>query len=127
MRAIVSAVAVPGRTSVAFADIHAVFVGRGAGAVGIGSSGGPQRAERAATSALSCPFLRDLDVSGASGVFVQVAARSPGLGEIERVARTVWRAIGDDAAMLIADAAEPDLGGTMRVTVVAAGAAGRQS
>jgi cell division protein FtsZ len=124
-RAVVRAVAVPGRVCVGFADIHAVFLDRGVGAVGIGSSQGPHRAERAATSALSCPLLRDLDLSGAGGVFVQVAAGRPAPDEIERVGRTVSRAIGDNAAMIVGDAAEAHLGNGMRVTLVAAGATGR--
>jgi cell division protein FtsZ len=126
-RAIVEGVMVQGRTCLGFADIHAIFQNRGSGAVGIGAATGLHRAERAAENARSCPFLRDLDLTGAAGVFAQVAAGTLGTGEIERVARTLWRAIGDDVAMIVGDAADQHLGDTLRVTLVAAGAAGRQS
>lgn len=126
-RAIVEAVTVQGRTCLGFADMHATFQNRGSGAVGIGAATGPQRAERAVEDALSSPFLRDFDLPAAAGVFAQVAAMAPSRGEIERVASALWRAIGDDAAMIVGDVADQDLGGTLRVTLLAASAAGRQS
>jgi cell division protein FtsZ len=121
VRAITGAATVPGTTCVGFADIHAVFAGRGLGVVGLGVGAGPNRAERAATDALSSPLLRDLDVGRARGVFAEVAAANPGSDEIERVTATLGRAVGDEVAMIVGDAARPELDGTMRVTVVAVG------
>jgi cell division protein FtsZ len=121
VRAIVSAVRVPGRICVGFSDIRAVFLNCGVGAVGLGLSDGPHRAERSATSALTSPFLRDLDLAGVGGVFVHVAARKPDLVEIDRAATTVWRAFKDGTPIIVGDAADPHLGDTMRITLVAAG------
>lgn len=121
VRAIVSAVTVPGRICVGFSDIHAVFVDRGVGAVGLGASDGPHRAEQSATSALASPFLRDFDLARVGGVFVHVAAREPDLLEIERAARTVWRAIGNETAIIVGDATDASLGDTMRVTLIGTG------
>jgi cell division protein FtsZ len=118
-RAIAGVVASPGKTCVGFVDIHAVFHDRGPGAVGLGVSAGPHRAERAAADALSCPFLQDLDVTRPGGVFAEVAAADPRPDEIERVTESLGRAVGDGVAMIVGDAAQPHLADTMRVTLVA--------
>lgn len=126
IRAITGAVTLPGRTYVGLADIHAAFCRRGAGVVGLGVGTGAERAEQAAANALSCPLLREFDVAGAGGVFVEVAAGELGADEIERAAHIIWRTVGDQAALIIGSAHEPHLGERLRVTLVAAGPAGRQ-
>ena len=50
-------VARPGLINVDFADVRSVMSGAGNCLVGIGSSSGPDRAEIAATAAVSCPLL----------------------------------------------------------------------
>jgi cell division protein FtsZ len=114
-------VIVPGCVCVDFADVRTLFQGRGSGAVGMGTAVGPDRAERAVSNALACPFLGSANLARANGVLVRIAAGEPSRSEIESASRAVWRAIGGDTPVIVGDAAEPDLGTRMRVTLVTVG------
>lgn len=87
----------------------------------MGTAVGMDRAEQAVRNALACPFLEPANLARAGGVLVQVAASEPSPSEIARTSRTIWRAIGNDTPVIVADVSEPAMGDTMRVTLVAAG------
>ena len=78
----------PGRKSeVDFEDVKTVMSEPGKAMMGTATAGGPDRATKAADLAVACPLLEGIDLSGARGVLVLIAAgktsfklaESPGL------------------------------------------------
>ncbi len=95
--------------------------------MGIASVGGPDRATKVADAAVACPLLEGIDLSGARGVLVLIAAskgsfkvaESPNL---ERSAmNTIRRYASDDAHVIYGTAYDETLGSQLRVTVIATG------
>jgi transposase InsO family protein len=57
-----------------FEDVKTVMSESGLGVMGTAVAGGPDRATQAADSAVACPPLEGIDLSGARGVLVLIAA-----------------------------------------------------
>ena len=122
VRGIAELITRPGVINVDFADVRTVMSEKGRAMMGSGRACGEKRAEEAVHSAVNCPLLEDIDLSGACGILVNITA-GPELGRDEFAA--VGEAIGslatDDALMVIGTALDESLGEEMRVTVVATG------
>jgi cell division protein FtsZ len=122
VRGIAELITRPGVINVDFADVRTVMSEKGRAMMGSGHSSGEKRAEEAVHSAVNCPLLEDVDLSGACGILVNITA-GPELGRDEFAA--VGEAIGglatDDALMVIGTALDESLADEMRVTVVATG------
>ena len=105
-----------------FADVSAVMKNAGRAHMGVGTASGREKAEQAATAAVSSPLL-ETSINGATGVLVNVT------GSNEMTAWTTWRPLPD----IVQEAANPEaniiFGATisdefqdeMRVTVIATG------
>ena len=65
---------IPGLVNVDFEDVETVMSEPGLCVMGIAVAGGPDRANKAADSAVACPLLEGIDLSGARGVLVLIAA-----------------------------------------------------
>ena len=128
VRGIAELITRPGVINVDFADVRTVMGEKGRAMMGSGSAVGERRAEGAFHSAVNCPLLEDIDLSGACGILVNITA-GPELGRDEFAA--VGEAIGDlatdDALMVIGTALDDTLGDEMRVTVVATGLGGKRT
>ena len=122
VRGIAELITRPGVINVDFADVRTVMSEKGRAMMGSGHAVGEKRAEEAVHSAVNCPLLEDIDLSGACGILVNITAGSE-LGRDEFAA--VGEAIGDlateDALMVIGTALDDTIGDEMRVTVVATG------
>src|SRR5574337_1158244 len=66
----------PGLVNVDFEDVKTVMSEPGKAMMGTAQAGGPDRATKAAEQAVACPLLEGIDLSGARGVLVLIAARS---------------------------------------------------
>jgi cell division protein FtsZ len=91
--------------------------------MGTAVAGGPDRATKAAESAVACPLLEGIDLSGARGVLVLIAA-SKGtfkLAESRNAMNTIRRYAADDAHVIYGTAYDESLGDQLRVTVIATG------
>ena len=64
----------PGLVNVDFEDVKTVMSEPGKAMMGTASAGGPDRATKAAEAAVACPLLEGIDLSGARGVLVLIAA-----------------------------------------------------
>jgi cell division protein FtsZ len=115
----------PGLINVDFADVRTVMSEMGMAMMGTGESDGENRAQDAAEAAVNSPLLDDIDLSGANGILVNVTAGMDlAIGEFDTVGKTVKQFAAPDATVVVGTVIDPDMNGSMRVTVVATGLGG---
>jgi cell division protein FtsZ len=111
--------------NVDFEDVKTVMSEPGKAMMGTAIASGPDRATKAADSAVACPLLEGIDLSGAKGVLVLIAASrgSLKLSESKNAMNTIRRYAADDAHVIFGAAYDETLGDKLRVTVIATGLA----
>jgi cell division protein FtsZ len=114
---------IPGLVNVDFEDVKTVMSEPGKAMMGTATASGPDRANKAADAAVACPLLEGIDLSGARGVLVLIAAgRSTfKLSESRNAMNTIRRYAADDAHVIYGTAYDESLGDQLRVTVIATG------
>ena len=112
---------VPGLVNVDFADVRTLMSENGMAMMGSASASGPDRAKRAADSAMSSPLLEDVNLSGARGVLVNISSSSSlTLREYREVTNSVQFAV-EDATVIVGSVFDENMGDELRVTIVATG------
>ena len=112
----------PGMINVDFADVRTVMSEMGMAMMGSGLAQGDNRAIEAAEAAVRSPLLEDIDISGARGLLVNIAAGLDiTLTEFSQVGSTVEDFASGNATVVIGTVIDPEMGDEMRVTVVATG------
>ncbi len=112
----------PGMINVDFADVRTVMSEMGMAMMGSGLAQGDNRAIEAAEAAVCSPLLEDIDISGARGLLVNIAAGLDiTLTEFSQVGSTVEDFASENATVVIGTVIDPEMGDEMRVTVVATG------
>jgi cell division protein FtsZ len=113
----------PGLVNVDFEDVKTVMSEPGKAMMGTAIASGPDRASKAAEGAVACPLLEGIDLSGARGVLVLIAAgRSTfKLSESRNAMNCIRRYAADDAHVIYGTAYDESLGDLLRVTVIATG------
>ncbi|HNU10217.1 MAG TPA: cell division protein FtsZ [Rubrivivax sp.] len=114
---------IPGLVNVDFEDVKTVMSEPGKAMMGTATAGGPDRATKAAEAAVACPLLEGIDLSGARGVLVLIAAakNSFKLSESRNAMNTIRRYAAEDAHVIYGTAYDESLGDQLRVTVIATG------
>jgi cell division protein FtsZ len=114
---------IPGLVNVDFEDVKTVMSEPGKAMMGTATAGGPDRATKAADLAVACPLLEGIDLSGARGVLVLIAASKQTfkLAESRNAMNTIRRYAADDAHVIYGTAYDESLGDQLRVTVIATG------
>ena len=114
---------IPGHVNVDFEDVKTVMSEPGKAMMGTAQAGGPDRATKAAEAAVACPLLEGIDLSGARGVLVLIAANRNTfkLSESRNAMNTIRRYAADDAHVIYGTAYDDHLGDQLRVTVIATG------
>ena len=108
--------------NVDFADVKTVMSENGMAMMGSAIASGISRAEEAAKKAVSSPLLEDVDLKGARGVLVNIAAGSSlGLKEVHQVMDSINSFTADEATVIVGTVLEEELGENLRVTMVATG------
>ncbi|KAB2875321.1 MAG: cell division protein FtsZ [Burkholderiaceae bacterium] len=109
--------------NVDFEDVKTVMSEPGKAMMGTGVAGGPDRAIKAAEAAVACPLLEGIDLSGARGVLVLIAASEATfkLNESKNAMNCIRRYAADDAYIIYGAAFDESLGDQLRVTVIATG------
>ncbi len=112
-----------GLVNVDFEDVKTVMSEPGKAMMGTAQAGGPDRATKAAEAAVACPLLEGIDLSGARGVLVLIAANKSNfkLSESRAAMNTIRRYAADDAHVIFGAAYDDSLGDQLRVTVIATG------
>jgi len=114
---------IPGLVNVDFEDVKTVMSEPGKAMMGTATASGPDRATKAAESAVACPLLEGIDLSGARGVLVLIAAGKSNfkLSESRNAMNTIRRYAAEDAHVIYGTAYDESLGDQLRVTVIATG------
>ena len=114
---------IPGLVNVDFEDVKTVMSEPGKAMMGTATAGGPDRATKAADLAVACPLLEGIDLSGARGVLVLIAASKQTfkLAESRNAMNTIRRYAAEDAHVIYGTAYDESLGDQLRVTVIATG------
>ncbi|MBQ0958226.1 cell division protein FtsZ [Ideonella sp. 4Y11] len=114
---------IPGLVNVDFEDVKTVMSEPGKAMMGTAMAGGPDRATKAAEAAVACPLLEGIDLSGARGVLVLIAAARSTfkLSESKNAMNTIRRYAAEDAHVIYGTAYDDSLGDQLRVTVIATG------
>ncbi|MEK8025664.1 MAG: cell division protein FtsZ [Pseudomonadota bacterium] len=117
-----------GLVNVDFEDVKTVMSEPGKAMMGTAVSGGPDRATRAAEAAVACPLLEGVDLSGARGVLVLIAAAKQNfkLSESKAAMNTIRRYAAEEAHVIFGAAYDESLGDQLRVTVIATGLSARK-
>ncbi len=114
---------VQGLVNVDFEDVKTVMSEPGKAMMGTAQATGPDRATKAAELAVACPLLEGIDLSGARGVLVLIAAKRSTLklAESKNAMNTIRRYAADDAHVIFGTVYDDELGDQLRVTVIATG------
>ncbi len=110
----------PGVINVDFADIRAIMSDAGSALMGIGTSSGEKRAEKAALAAINSPLL-EVSIHGAKGVLFAISGGDDvTIHEIQEAAKIITESIDKDAKVIFGTIRDEKMKkGELRVTVIA--------
>ena len=105
-----------------FADVRAVMRGMGKAMMGTGEASGEDRARHAAEAAIANPLLDDVSMHGARGLLISITG-GPDLTlyEVDEAASRIREEVDADANIILGATFDPNLNGSIRVSVVATG------
>ena len=119
-----------GHINLDFNDLRRCMENGGTAIIGIGVGKGPERAQEAVQQAIVCPLLDDVDLKGATSIFLNVEAPADlGMDELGLINQTI-NGYADPNAEIISgltytseevDTDVPEGEGEVRVTVIATG------
>src|SRR5919202_1299880 len=114
-------ITIPGLINLDFADVRTIMTDAGSALMGIGQSGGENRATEAAKQAIASPLLEE-SVEGAVGVLLNITGgRDIGLFEINEAAEGGQGAADANANIIFGSVIDENMGDEIRVTVIATG------
>ena len=117
----------PGLINLDFADVETVMSSMGKAMMGTGQADGEGRATKAAEIALSNPLIDDYTLKGAKGLLVNITGgKDLKLFEVDEAVNKVRAEVDPEAELIIGAITDPQLEGTMRVSIVATALDGQQ-
>ena len=121
VKSIAELIKVPGIINLDFADVTSVMKDAGHAHMGVGRASGKDKAEKAATDAISSPLL-ETTIQGAKGVIILISACPDiTLDDVDVAATIVKNAADIDANIIFGASVDPALDDEMIVTVIATG------
>jgi len=121
-RGISDLITVPGLVNLDFADVRSIMSETGEALMGTGSGTGENRAQAAATEAISCPLLEDVSIEGAKGILVNVTGGADlTLHEVDDANTVISDAAGKAANLIFGAVVNESYKGSIQVTVIATG------
>ncbi|MCF3945532.1 cell division protein FtsZ [Acidiphilium sp. AL] len=122
VRGVTDLMVVPGMVNLDYADIRSVMSEMGKAMMGTGEADGEDRAIRAAEAAISNPLLEDTNMKGARGLLINITGGSDlTLFELDQAANRIREEVDEDANIMVGMALDDNLGGRVRISVVATG------
>jgi len=122
VRGITDLMVMPGLINLDFADVRSVMGEMGKAMMGTGEAEGDNRAIEAAEKAISNPLLDGVSMKGAKGVIISITGgEDMRLMEVDEAASHIKELVDPDANIIWGSAFNNDLGGKLRVSVVATG------
>ena len=112
----------PGLINLDFADVRAVMDEMGKAMMGTGEASGENRAQEAAERAIANPLLDEISLNGAKGVLINITGGyDMTLFELDEAANVIRDKVDSDANIIVGSTLDPDMDGSVRVSVVATG------
>ncbi|WP_341365575.1 cell division protein FtsZ [Yoonia sp. BS5-3] len=112
----------PGLINLDFADVRAVMDEMGKAMMGTGEAEGEDRAIQAAEKAIANPLLDEISLEGAKGVLINITGGYDlTLFELDEAANKIREKVDGEANIIVGSTLDTDMGGKMRVSVVATG------
>ena len=122
VRGITDLMVMPGLINLDFADVRSVMGEMGKAMMGTGEAVGDNRAIEAAEKAISNPLLDGVSMKGAKGVIISITGgEDMRLMEVDEAASHIKELVDPDANIIWGSAFNNELGGKLRVSVVATG------
>ncbi|MEB8385712.1 cell division protein FtsZ [Rhodobacteraceae bacterium KMM 6894] len=117
----------PGLINLDFADVRAVMDEMGKAMMGTGEDSGEDRAIQAAEKAIANPLLDELSLKGAKGVLINITGgHDLTLFELDEAANRIREEVDADANIIVGSTLDPEMEGSIRVSVVATGIDARE-
>ena len=123
-KAIAEIITVPSDVNVDFQDVKTVMQNSGAAIMGSVDVEGEGRAKKAAEEVLSSPLLSTTDISGAKHILLNIRTGNKpelSIGELDEITDHIRSQAGKDAELIYGQGTDDDLGGFVRVTLIATG------
>ena len=115
-------ITVPGLINLDFADVKTVMSEMGNALMGTGIGTGPERAQEAATQAISSPLLEEISIEGAKGILINITGGYDlTLDDVRNATSIIYDAAGPDANIIFGAILDESLKDELRVTVIATG------
>ena len=110
-----------GFINIDFADIRSVLEKSGVAYMGVGSASGKDKAQAAATMAISSPLL-ETSIKGAKGVIVSISASiNVGLEDVDQACTMISNECNPNASVIWGVNFDESLDDEMQITLIAAG------
>lgn len=105
-----------------FADVSTVMTNKGLSLMGTGTATGPDRALKAAKTAISSPLLEDVSIDGATGIIINITGNgSLTTHETNQAVTLIMEAADEDAEIIFGTVIDENMGENVKVTVIATG------
>lgn len=105
-----------------FADVSTVMTNKGLSLMGTGTASGPERAVKAAKTAISSPLLEDVSINGATGIIINITGNSSlTTHETNQAVTLIMEAADEDAEIIFGTVIDENMGENVKVTVIATG------
>ncbi len=115
-------ITIPGLINLDFADVRTIMNSQGMAMMGTGVSSGEKRALEATHRAISSPLLEDVDISGATGILLNITGSSNmTLHEVNEAAVLIQEAAHEDANIIFGAVIDDRMADQIRITVIATG------
>ena len=123
-KGIAEIITVPGYVNVDFEDVKTVMRDSGAAVMGSSTTEGENRARRAAEEAISSPLLNNENIHGAQKILLSIISGEEAelqMDELTDITEYIQEVAGTDAEVIFGHGVDPDLGESIRVTLIATG------
>lgn len=121
-RGISDLITVHGLINLDFADVQTTMKNGGTALMGSATATGENRAQKAATEAISSPLLDGLSITGARNVLVNITSgQSLGIREATTATKVIQQEAGDDVEVIFGTVIDDEMDDQLRVTVIATG------
>ncbi len=123
-KGIAEIITLAGYVNVDFQDVRTVMLNAGAAVMGSAETSGEDRALRAAQQALASPLLDNCDIMGAKRILLSIISGEEAelqMDELSTITEYIQEQAGDECEVIFGHGVDPDLGNSIRVTVIATG------
>lgn len=123
-KGIAEIITVPGYVNVDFEDVKTVMKNSGSAVMGSATTSGENRATRAAEMAINSPLLDNKNIQGAQKILLSIISGEQAelqMDELSEITDFMQEAAGDDAEVIFGHGIDPELGDSIRVTIIATG------